>query len=73
MGKDSSSTEKASNTKTPDVDFRGAAILNEDGSETPITEEMVQDVCRKLGSETDAESKKVPIDESPGEAESQRQ
>lgn len=29
-------------------DFRGAAIINQDGSETPITEEMVREACDNL-------------------------
>lgn len=58
MAKDSSSAEKTSNEKTADIDFHGAAILNEDGSETPITEEMVRDACRELSPDTGAASKK---------------
>ncbi len=47
MGKKISSES----SKTEKADFHGAAILNEDGTETPITEDMVQDACEKLDSE----------------------
>ena len=30
------------------VDFHGAAIIDENGIEQPITEEMVQTACQKL-------------------------
>ncbi len=54
MGKETSSQDsdiqahknQACNTKQ--ADFHGAAILNRDGSETPITEQMVQDACKQL-------------------------
>ncbi|HBD13085.1 MAG TPA: hypothetical protein DCZ13_13110 [Porticoccaceae bacterium] len=29
-------------------DYRGAAVINEDGSETPITEDMVRDACDEI-------------------------
>lgn len=47
MGRETSSE----NSKTKVADFHGAAILNEDGTETPITEDMIQDACEKLNSE----------------------
>jgi hypothetical protein len=47
MGRETSSE----NSKTKEADFHGAAILNEDGTETPITEDMVRDACEKLDSE----------------------
>ena len=30
------------------VDFHGAAILDEDGNEVPITEDMIRNACRCL-------------------------
>jgi len=30
------------------VDFHGAAIIDKNGQETPITEAMVQKACKKL-------------------------
>jgi len=30
------------------ADFHGAAIIDENGIERPITEEMVQEACQKL-------------------------
>ena len=47
MGRETSSE----NNKSTESDFHGAAILNEDGTETPITEDMVQDACEKLNDE----------------------
>lgn len=52
MNKDSSKTGKTSDPKVGEISFNGAAILNADGSETPITEEMVRNACRELVSET---------------------
>jgi hypothetical protein len=36
-----------------DVDFHGAAIINRDGTETLITEDMVQDAFEQLESDPD--------------------
>ena len=33
-----------------DRDFHGAAIIDENGNEIPITEDMIQDACRELSS-----------------------
>ena len=30
------------------IDFHGAAIIDEDGHEIPITEDMIKDACKKL-------------------------
>jgi hypothetical protein len=30
------------------TDFHGAALIDEDGNEIPITEDMVQDACHTL-------------------------
>ncbi|MGS2722239.1 PA1571 family protein [Porticoccus sp. GXU_MW_L64] len=30
------------------INFNGAAILDQNGQEVPITEEMVQDACQEL-------------------------
>lgn len=30
------------------IDFHGAAILDENGEEIPITEDMIQEACEKL-------------------------
>ena len=32
------------------LDFDGAAIINADGSETPITEEMIRTACEDIAS-----------------------
>ncbi|RLA47417.1 MAG: hypothetical protein DRR06_02645 [Gammaproteobacteria bacterium] len=44
MGKET--VNQSSENET--LDFHEAAILNEDGSETPITEDMIQDACKRL-------------------------
>jgi len=31
-----------------EVDFHGAAIIDENGKEVPITEDMVKDACEKM-------------------------
>ena len=31
-----------------EIDFHGAAVIDEDGNVTPITEEMVQKACAEL-------------------------
>ncbi|MBQ0719038.1 MAG: hypothetical protein KBT88_11755 [Gammaproteobacteria bacterium] len=39
------------------LDFDGAAIINADGSETPITEEMIEKACNDLESSSQDEDK----------------
>lgn len=46
-------------------DLNGAAIVNEDGSETPITEQMIQEACQELDPELDAELSEKAPDPSP--------
>ena len=53
MGKETSSE----NSKAKEADFHGAAILNEDGTEIPITEDMGNDARGKLDSEKPDTSK----------------
>tara|TARA_R110000787_G_scaffold38998_9_gene97874 strand:+ start:50 stop:274 length:225 start_codon:yes stop_codon:yes gene_type:complete len=43
---------KRQDTSNAEPDFKGAAIINEDGSETPITEDMIQTACEQLDPET---------------------
>ena len=38
--------------KHSEIDFHGAAIVDQNGQEVPITEEMIQSACENL--ETDA-------------------
>ncbi len=35
-------------TNEQTTDFHGAALIDEDGNEIPITEDMVQDACHTL-------------------------
>lgn len=35
-------------SKEDSIDFHGAAIIDEEGHEIPITEEMIKDACKKL-------------------------
>ena len=44
----SDNQDKNTETKNTDTDFHGAAIIDENGQEIPITEEMVQKACEKL-------------------------
>lgn len=46
---DQNSKRKGDSNAEPD--FKGAAIINEDGSETPITEDMIQTACEQLDPE----------------------
>jgi len=39
------------------LDFDGAAIINPDGSETPITDEMIEKACDDLESSSQEEDK----------------
>jgi hypothetical protein len=43
------------NKKTEEIDFHQAAILNENGEEVAITEEMVQKACAELDSSSSSE------------------
>ncbi len=43
-----STNQQAKLDKNRPKDFKGAAVINADGSETPITEAMVQGACEKL-------------------------
>ena len=36
----------------PATDFHGAALIDEDGNEIPITEDMVQDACHEAAENT---------------------
>lgn len=38
------------------TDFHGAALIDEDGNEIPITEDMVQDACHNLEDDEDSNS-----------------
>lgn len=42
--------QKTSEEQTQDIDFHGAALIDENGEEIPITEEMIQNACDKLDS-----------------------
>ena len=44
-------TGKNPENQDQDVDFHGAAIINEKGEEVPITEEMVRQACEELDPE----------------------
>ncbi len=39
------------------LDFEGAAIINPDGSETPITDEMVEKACNDIDEPSEKDSK----------------
>lgn len=39
---------QVNNQRQPEPDFHGAAIIDEQGREIPITEAMVQRACRQL-------------------------
>lgn len=41
-------SEDQKSDELPDVDFHGAAIIDEDGNEVPITETMIKEACEKL-------------------------
>jgi len=43
-----SSNKNNDKTKDHCIDFHGAAIINQDGQEIAITEDMVEDACNKL-------------------------
>ena len=47
----------AQDVTAPEVDFHGAAIIDDDGNITPITEEMVQKACSELEESRDTEAK----------------
>ncbi len=54
MNKDSQQHER---TIGP-LDFHGAAIINPDGSETPITDEMINKACDELERSSQSEATK---------------
>lgn len=37
-----------SSAKEPSPDFHGAALLDDEGNEIPITEDMVREACKEL-------------------------
>ncbi len=39
------------------LDFDGASVINADGSETPITDEMIEKACDELESSTQKDDK----------------
>lgn len=41
-------TAKETSAEIPEVDFHGAAIIDENGNEVPITETMIKEACEKL-------------------------
>lgn len=47
MGKNSDN-DKKKKPEIPPADFHGAAFIDDEGHEIPITEEMVQEACHKL-------------------------
>ena len=46
-----SDKEQAENTPSPD--FHGAAIIDDEGNEIPITEEMIKKACDDLDNKDD--------------------
>jgi len=40
------------NNETQAIDFHGAAIIDDNGREIPITEEMIQQACEDLESKS---------------------
>ena len=50
-GGTNSGDEQSENNAIPDPDFHGAAIVDEDGKETEITEEMVRKAIHDLDEE----------------------
>lgn len=50
-------TLKQSDDQPQEVDFHGAAIIDEDGHEIPITEEMIQQACAELDEGEDPDPK----------------
>lgn len=42
--------------EVPPPDFHGAALIDANGCEIPITEDMVQEACRKLDPQDKASS-----------------
>ena len=43
------------NNDNKTIDFHGAAIIDEKGREIPITEEMIQQACEDLDSDSDTQ------------------
>ena len=52
--KENSALNSESN-KAQATDFHGAALIDEDGNEIPITEDMVQDACHTLEEDEDSD------------------
>ena len=45
MNNEQKNTDNYEHTVEPVADFHGAALIDEEGNEIPITEDMVQDAC----------------------------
>lgn len=45
------SKQSTAQTEEKATDFNGAALIDENGNEIPITEDMVQDACQTLAEE----------------------
>jgi len=45
MNTDMNNEQKNNDQKDQAPDFHGAALIDEEGNEIPITEDMVQDAC----------------------------
>lgn len=45
MNNERKNTDNYEHTVEPEANFHGAALIDEDGNEIPITEDMVQDAC----------------------------
>lgn len=43
-------TQASKNSQPINVDFHGAAVIDAEGREMPITESMIQEACAKLDS-----------------------
>lgn len=49
--------QKQTNDDTEITDFHGAALIDEEGNETPITEGMVQNACSEQKESDDNKNK----------------
>ncbi len=47
----------AQDATAQEVDFHGAAIIDDDGNMTPITEEMVRKACSEFEEDCDTKAK----------------
>jgi hypothetical protein len=56
MDNEQKNTNNHKQTTEPAADFHGAALIDADGNEIPITEDMVQGACTNLD-ETEGSSK----------------